>query len=190
MSGRLTKNRSISSTAVQQMQRVAIIGCGGSGKTTIGGRLAAAIGTSVTHLDAIYYDDDWNTLPHDRFAAVQEELVSADTWVIDGNYAATLPIRLQRATHVIFLDLPATTCLWGIAQRRRRYRGGQHDTIGVYDRISWEFITYIWGYRREMAPRVRALLTEHAGHAQVHIARSRRAANQLTEQLQGVAARR
>lgn len=45
--------------------------------------------------------------------------------------------------------------------------------------------TYIWGYRREMAPRVRALLAEHAGYALIHIVRSRRAANQLTEQLQG-----
>jgi hypothetical protein len=87
------------------MQRIAIIGCGGSGKTTIGRRLAAAIGTQITHLDAFYYDDEWNTLPPDKFAAVQEELVSADTWVIEGNYAATLPIRLKRATHVIFLDL-------------------------------------------------------------------------------------
>ncbi|MGH3873466.1 MAG: hypothetical protein ACRDSR_18475 [Pseudonocardiaceae bacterium] len=36
-----------------------------------------------------------------------------------------------------------------------------------------------------MTPRVRALLTEHAGHTQVHIVRSRRAANQLTEHLHG-----
>ncbi|MGH3934274.1 MAG: DNA topology modulation protein FlaR [Pseudonocardiaceae bacterium] len=173
---------------MQQMQRVAIIGCGGSGKTTLGRRLAAAIGTTITHLDAVYYDDEWNTLPPEKFAAVQAELVAADTWVIDGNYASTLPIRLQRATHVIFLDLPATTCLWGIAQRRWRYRGGQHNQAGVYDRITWGFLTYIWGYRREMAPRVRALLTEHAGHAQVHIVRSRRAANQLTEQLHNAVA--
>ncbi|MGH3513174.1 MAG: DNA topology modulation protein FlaR [Pseudonocardiaceae bacterium] len=174
---------------MEGMRRVAIIGCGGGGKTTIGRRLAAAIGTRATHLDAVYYDDEWNTLPQEKFAAVQAELVAADAWVIDGNYVATLPIRLRRATHVIFLDLPTATCLWGIAQRRWRYRGGQHDTIGVYDRITWGFLTYVWGYRREMAPRVRAVLAEHAGHAQVHIVRSRRAANRLTEQLHSAADR-
>jgi len=97
--------------------------------------------------------------------------------VIDGNYASTLPIRLRRATHVIFLDLPALTCLWGIAQRRWRYRGGQHDGTGVYDR----------GHRRDMAPRVRALPDEHAGHAQVHIVTSRRASNRLGDQFQRAA---
>lgn len=168
---------------MEPMQRVALIGCGGSGKTTLGRRLAAAIGTQITHLDALYYDDEWNKLPQDKFAALQEELVAADTWVIDGNYAGTMPIRLHRATHVIFLDLPATTCLWGIAQRRWRYRGGQHNQAGVYDRITWGFITYIWRYRRDMAPRVRNLIAEHARHAQVHIVRSRRAANQLANQL-------
>ncbi|TDC81860.1 AAA family ATPase [Actinomadura sp. 7K507] len=165
------------------MQRIAIIGCGGSGKTTVGRQLAARIGATITHLDTVYYDEQWNKLDPDKFAALQEELVAADTWVIDGNYAGTLPIRLKRADTVIFLDLPALTCLWGIAQRRWKYRGGQHGTTGVYDRITWSFIKYVWGYRKQMAPRVRELISEHAGHADVRIVTSRRAANQLLAQL-------
>ena len=56
------------------MQRVAVIGCGGSGKTTIGRRVADAIGTDVIHLDALYYDPAWNPLPPGKFAAIQEGL--------------------------------------------------------------------------------------------------------------------
>ncbi|WP_233510854.1 P-loop NTPase family protein [Actinomadura craniellae] len=155
------------------------MGCGGSGKTTFGRRLAARLGIQIVHLDAVYYDDRWNTMEPDEFAAVQEELVTTDRWVIDGNYASTLPIRLRRADTVIFLDLPALTCLWGIAQRCWRHRGGQHDDTGVHDRVTWSFVKYVWGYRREMAPRVRALIAEHAWHADVHIVKSRRAANRL-----------
>jgi adenylate kinase family enzyme len=165
------------------MQRIAIMGCGGSGKTTIGRQLADQLGTQITHLDAIYYDDQWNKMDADKFTAVQEELVVAQTWVIDGNYAGTLPIRLKRADTVIFLDLPALTCLWGIAQRRRKYRGGQHDNTGVYDRITWGFVKYVWGYRKEMAPRVRAPIAEHAAHADVRTVTSRRAANRLLADL-------
>jgi adenylate kinase family enzyme len=165
------------------MKRIAIIGCGGSGKTTIGRQLAELINAPITHLDAVYYDDDWSTMDPDKFAAFQEDLVAAKKWVIDGNYASTLPIRLKRADTVIFLDLPAVTCLWGVAQRRWKYRGGQHDTTGVYDRITWSFITYVWGYRRTMAPRVRALIADHAQHADVRIITSRRAANQMLTQM-------
>jgi len=165
------------------MQRIAIIGCGGSGKTTIGRQLADQIGAEITHLDTVYYDDQWNKMAPEKFAALQEELVAADRWVIDGNYAGTLPIRLKRADTVIFLDLPALTCLWGITQRRWKYRGGQHDNSGVYDRINWGFIKYIWGYRKAMAPRVRELINEHAQHADVRIVTSRRAANQMLANL-------
>jgi len=162
--------------------RIAIIGCGGSGKTTIGRQLGEFLGVQVTHLDVVFYDDDWNTLPKEKFTAIQEDLVAGPQWVIDGNFASTLPIRLRRADTAVFLDLPAITCLWGIAQRRIRHGGGQNDATGVYDRIHWGFIKYVWKYRTTMSPRVRALIDEHAGHADVYILRSRHAANRFLAQ--------
>lgn len=149
------------------MNRVAVLGCGGSGKTHLASRLGALLDLSVTHLDALYYDADWNPLPHDEFAALQRKLVTQPRWLIEGNYAATLPIRLAAADTVIFLDLPAITCLAGIAQRRWRYRGGQHTHDGVYDRVTVAFPRYVCSYRGTMRPRVQALLSDHADEARV-----------------------
>jgi adenylate kinase family enzyme len=158
------------------VDRIAIMGCGGSGKSHLARSLGSMLGISPVHLDGLYYDADWKPLGKEKFAGLQRDLVTEPRWIIDGNYASSLPIRLQAADTVIFLDLPGWACLWGILQRRLRHRGGQHQAIGVYDRITWDFVRYIISYRKKMAPRVRALIAGHAGDAHVVILRSRRAA--------------
>lgn len=170
------------------MDRIVIIGCGGSGKTHLANQLAARLNLPVTHLDAVYYDREWNPLPPDEFAARQHDLVAELRWLIEGNYAGTLPIRLIACDTVIFLDLPATTCLLGIAQRRWRYRGGQHTRDGIYDRITWGFVKYILGYRRTMRPRVRALLDEHGAKTHLVTLTSRRQATRFLARLTATAA--
>jgi adenylate kinase family enzyme len=157
------------------VDRIAIIGCGGSGKSRLARALGSTLGITPVHLDSLYYDQDWKPLDKEQFAALQRDLVTAPRWIIDGNYASSLPIRLQAADTVIFVDLPAWACLWGVIQRRLRHGGGQHDAIGVYDKITWNFIRYIAGYRKQMAPRVRQLIADHAGGVQVVVLRSRRA---------------
>lgn len=158
------------------VDRIAIVGCGGSGKSHLARGLGEVLGITPVHLDACYYARDWHPLDQDAFAAVQRKLVAAPRWIIDGNYAATLPIRLRAADTVLLLDLPGWTCLLGIAQRQLRHGGGQHPAGGEYNRITRDFARYIAGYRRAMAPRVRALIAEHADGAQVVVLRSRRAA--------------
>jgi adenylate kinase family enzyme len=159
------------------VDRIAIMGCGGSGKSHLARELGARLGITPVHLDARYYDQDWKPLDQEAFADLQRDMVASPRWIIDGNYASTLPIRLQVADTVIFLDLPGWACLLGILQRQVRHGGGQHQANGEYNRITWNFARYIIGYRKTMAPRVRSLIAEHASGAQVVILRSRRAAS-------------
>lgn len=51
------------------MKRIVIVGCGGSGKSTLARQLATILDLPLTHLDAIYYDQDWNPLPRAAVAA-------------------------------------------------------------------------------------------------------------------------
>ena len=41
------------------MRRIAIVGCGGSGKSSLARELSSRTGIEVTHLDALYWDAEW-----------------------------------------------------------------------------------------------------------------------------------
>ncbi|WP_020575346.1 hypothetical protein [Actinopolymorpha alba] len=156
------------------MRRVAVIGCGGSGKSHVARQLGQLLSAPVTHLDAVYYDDAWNQLPMDEFEAVQRDLVRSPAWVLDGNYNSTLHVRLEACDTVIFMDLPTRECLWGILTRRAAHGQGQDRVRGMFNRIDLDFLRYVATYRRKMRPRVLKKLDDLAGHAEIVRFTSRR----------------
>jgi adenylate kinase family enzyme len=156
------------------MERVAVVGCGGSGKSYVARELGRLLNLPVAHMDAVYFDDQWNPLPMERFEAVQSELVAGPRWVIDGNYNSTVQVRLEAADTVVFMDLPTHVCLWGILSRQLRHGRGQNDQSGVYNRITGDVLRYVLGYRRKMRPRVLAKIDQHASGARVVALTSRR----------------
>lgn len=164
------------------MQRIAVLGAGGAGKTVLSRQFGQLLGLPVTHLDQLRYDADWNRIDEDMFVAAQRRLVAEPRWVIDGNSLASLAIRAAAADTIIVLDPHPLVCLAGIASRRLRYRGGRHAD-GVYDRITVEFLRYVLSYRRRHLPRVLAAAREHGGHAALIHLTSRRAAGRLIREL-------
>ncbi len=131
------------------MKRVLVIGTGGSGKTTVARRLAQRTGLPLIHLDALYWRSGWQPTPADEWRDTVQSLISRDAWIIDGNYGGTHDVRLTACDTVVFLDLPRLVCLWRVLKRQVRHLGQVRPELppGCRERLSWEFIWWIWTYR-------------------------------------------
>ncbi|HWI63163.1 MAG TPA: AAA family ATPase [Symbiobacteriaceae bacterium] len=157
------------------MERIAVIGSPGAGKSTLSRRLGEALGLSVVHLDRLFWRPGWVETPRPEWHALQEDLVRQERWIIDGNYGGSLGIRLNRATAVVFLDYPPLLCLWGALKRRVQHRrGGRPDMAeGCPEAIDLPFLRFIWTFRREGRPRIEAKLAELPAGVSVYRLRSR-----------------
>jgi adenylate kinase family enzyme len=51
------------------MRRVSLVGIPGSGKTTVGHRLAASMDAPLIELDSIFHQPNWEALERDDFRA-------------------------------------------------------------------------------------------------------------------------
>jgi adenylate kinase family enzyme len=63
------------------VDRIAIVGCGGSGKSHLARELGKLLGITPVHLDGVYFDEEWRPLDQEHFAARQRDLVSAPRWI-------------------------------------------------------------------------------------------------------------
>ncbi len=148
------------------VQRIAVIGCGGAGKTMLARELGALLSLPVLHIDGHYWRDvdgqQVESTP-DQWTQTHRELVAGERWIIDGMKLGALPERLAAADRVVYLDFSTAACLDGVLRRRIRYRGQLLPELGVYDRISLEFLRWILSFRRRQRPRILELLSAYDG---------------------------
>lgn len=156
------------------MRKVLVIGSSGAGKSVFAARLAKRTGLPLIHLDALYWKPGWIQTPKDEWLRTVDGLLARDAWVMDGNYAGTLDRRLSVCDTAIFLDLPRTVCLWRAIKRRIiHHRRSRPDMApGNDERLTWEFVRWIWEYPRTRRPGVLARLAALRADQRVVILRS------------------
>lgn len=146
-----------------------MIGSGGAGKSTFSKRLHHILKIEVIHLDTLYWKPGWVETPKPEWKKMVEELLRRDSWIIDGNYSGTLDRRLEACDTVIFLDIARTICVWRVLKRALLYRHGRRPDMaqGCDEKVSFQFMRWIWEYPKRSRPKVLRLLAESAQHKHV-----------------------
>ncbi|MCR9214108.1 MAG: adenylate kinase [Proteobacteria bacterium] len=131
-----------------------VLGCAGSGKSTLSQQLAELIGVPAICLDQHYWKPGWEGSDRQTWQRVTNDLAARPEWVMDGNYSSTFPTRLKRADTAIFLDVPRLTCLSRVTLRTVRNYGKVRQSMpaGCPERFDLEFFQYIWNFEKTHRP--------------------------------------
>src|ERR1019366_2034763 len=78
-------------------RRILILGSPGAGKTSFARLLPAMTGLPLVHLDDLYWAPDWFRPADDDWSRRLAAAAAEPAWIIDGNYAASLANRADRA---------------------------------------------------------------------------------------------
>ena len=141
------------------MKRVIVIGCTGSGKSTVSRALHNKTGIPLYHLDMMYWNADKTTVEKSVFLERLSAVLEKDEWIIDGNYGSTMELRMAACDTVIFLDYPLEVCLAGIKERRGKPRS---DMPWIEIEEDAEFIEFIKNFNEQQKPKVLELLEKYS----------------------------
>ncbi|HEX3454248.1 MAG TPA: hypothetical protein VHS03_06455 [Gaiellaceae bacterium] len=148
------------------MQRVAILGSGGAGKSVLAATIAERTGLPVIQLDAVYWQPGWTKPPRDEFDAKLDAAVAGERWILDGNFLRDdrADPRFARSDTVIFLDLP-----------RRDLPDGCTESFDL------EFTRWVWNYPVKNRPDILERMGALGPGVDVHRLRSQRDVDRFLE---------
>lgn len=162
------------------MKKILVIGCPGAGKSRFAAALRDKIGLPLYHLDMIWHKPDKTNISREEFDSRLYDILKQDQWIIDGNYARTLEMRLKECDTVFLLDYPLEVCLQGVESRIGKKRDDMPWVERAFDE---EFRDFIIDFPKSTLPHIYKLLEEYSDR-KIVIFKSRDEANKYLDSIE------
>ncbi len=131
------------------MKKIIVLGCSGSGKSTFSVKLFEKTKIPLYHLDNVWWNPDRTHITRDEFDTKLDEILSHDSWIVDGDYSRTYEKRIQACDTIFFLDFEEGICMDGIKCRLGKKR---IDMPWIDSEIDPELVALIKNYEKENRP--------------------------------------
>ena len=100
------------------MNKIAVFGKPGGGKSTLSKKLAATTGIQLCPLDLIEYKKNGERVSPEEYSKKHAEIINADNWIIEGlGTLESFWLRIDAADTLIYVDLPYIIHYWWVTKR-------------------------------------------------------------------------
>ncbi|MEO0869719.1 MAG: adenylate kinase [Cyanobacteria bacterium J06642_11] len=167
------------------MDRVAVFGNTGGGKSTLSKHLAEITGLPLVPLDLMQYKPGGERVPHAEFKAAHDALLQQERWIVDGfGSIDTVWQRLDAADTLIYLDLPVLRHYWWVT--KRLIKGGWVPPEGWPENsplVKGTLNSYnvVWLCHKKLTPKYRAYVDAAKATKRVYHLRSLTAINHFRQ---------
>ncbi|XMB72083.1 AAA family ATPase [Mycoplasmatota bacterium WC30] len=142
------------------MEKILIIGCPGSGKSTCSKILSKLLNYPILHLDRIFHIDNYHQITREELKnKILQFQNQNEKYIIDGNYTGTLELRLESADTLIYLDIDSEICLNNVIERIKNNEP-RDDIVPGFDNsiMDLEFIEYVKKFAINVKPRIEIII--------------------------------
>lgn len=134
---------------INNFKKISIIGCPGSGKSTLSVQLAKILNLEAIHLDKIYWKPYWVNISKEEFDEKHDEILKKESFILDGNYNRTISKRLEKCDLVIYLDYDSQVCIDSYIQRVKDGSIKDFITENCVETLDEDFNNYISSYNEK-----------------------------------------
>lgn len=146
------------------VQKIAIIGISGSGKSHLARLIAQKTNLPLFHMDSLWWRPNWTEAPEAEVKTELKKILLKNEWIIEG-YIEPLGIeRLQQADQVIYLDCSPWQSLLGGLQRSIQYSSCPRPEmpIGCVDTFSFSYLKTM--FRRAEREEIETIIKKSGVH--------------------------
>jgi adenylate kinase family enzyme len=170
------------------MQRIAVIGNAGGGKTTMCRKIGQQLDIPVHHIDMIQWQPGWQRTSMPEFNRVHDEILAQAEWIIDGfGPMDAIAKRFSLADTIIVVDYPLAIHYWWSMKRQVkcifRPRDDLPENCPMVEK-TWELIQVMWRVHTELRPQFLQLADQYRTEKRVIYLHSPREMKQLIGQVQ------
>ncbi len=156
--------------------KIAVIGNGGGGKTTLSRRLGELHQLPVTHVDSIQFIPGMQIRPLDETRKILGEIASQDNWLIDGfGPLDMIEKRFLLADKIVFVDFPLARHYWWCTKRQiKSLWSGRRELPEGCNEASWshtvKLFKTLWRVHTQMRPElIRILKRDGLSHKVIFV---------------------